>query len=190
MAESRVEIKEAYRDYVPPKWVRRHVDGLLTRVDEKHLGGLKTIVLTNARALSGSRKRHRTRSRGQQVPVRECCGLYHARWRGEPAWIELYVDNIVSQLPGWLTLAPGFRYGLLARTLYHEIGHHIHATTAPEHREREDVADKWSNRLMRDFMRRKYWFVVPVMRAIRPVAQPLLRWLAMKAGVSPREFRH
>jgi len=48
-------------------------------------------------------------------------------------------------------------------TLYHEIGHHIHYTVRPEHREREDIADEWANKLNKKFVRRRYWYIYPLL---------------------------
>lgn len=46
--------------------------------------------------------------------------------------------------------------------LYHEIGHHIHAEHRPVHEQRENVAEDWSSKLMRNFYRKHYWYIFPV----------------------------
>jgi hypothetical protein len=46
--------------------------------------------------------------------------------------------------------------------LFHEIGHHIHRTIRPEHTEKEDVADKWAGKLNANFIRKQYWYAMPV----------------------------
>src|SRR5262249_23134580 len=50
--------------------------------------------------------------------------------------------------------------------LFHEIGHHVHRTQAPEFRDREDVADRWRDRLLIPYFRRRYWYLVPLVRPI------------------------
>jgi hypothetical protein len=47
--------------------------------------------------------------------------------------------------------------------LFHEVGHHIHRTIRPEHKEKEDVADLWAKRLIGNFIRKKYWYALPVL---------------------------
>jgi hypothetical protein len=37
--------------------------------------------------------------------------------------------------------------GVFGDVLLHEIGHHIHATSAPEHSDKEEVADQWKKKL-------------------------------------------
>jgi hypothetical protein len=54
-----------------------------------------------------------------------------------------------------------------ARVLYHELGHHIHTTLQPEHGEREDVAEEWGRKLTRSFVRRKYWYLLPLVVPLR-----------------------
>jgi len=49
------------------------------------------------------------------------------------------------------------------QVLFHEIGHHIHRTVRPEHNEKEDVADKWAGKLNGNFVRKKYWYAIPVL---------------------------
>jgi hypothetical protein len=54
-------------------------------------------------------------------------------------------------------------YHALATVLYHEIGHHIHAVHKPVHEGRENVADKWKNWLCGRFLRRHYWYAMPLL---------------------------
>ena len=163
MAHS-VEIVEAYRSYSPPQWVRRTVDRILSRLPPKYLTGLKTIVLTDAAGLNHERRRAKTSARKKKFKIAECRGLYHRKWKGEPAWIELFVDNIVPYCIAWLRFTHDLEIG---EVLAHEIGHHIHATKAPEHKEPEGVADKWSARLMGSYFRRRYWYLLPIHVIIR-----------------------
>lgn len=61
------------------------------------------------------------------------------------------------------------------RVLFHEIGHHIHATMRPEYGDEEDVADIWVKKLAITFMRKKYWFLMPVARPLARLIEILTR---------------
>lgn len=115
-------------------------------------------------------------------PVREagrsaatCRGLYHPAWRGEPAWIELFVDTVVESTPRPLLRLPPWRDLEVASVLFHELGHHIHDTHDPEHREPEVVAEAWCVRLSRAYFRRRYWYLVPLVVALRPFGAMAVR---------------
>jgi hypothetical protein len=167
-----VDIVEAYRDFAVPCDARTSVAELLDTVSSERLVGLGQVVLTNSAALSGARKRARSRSRGRKARHSEVAGLYHGAWRGQPAWIEIFVDKSLAGPPRWLLKVRLLRNLLLADTLFHELGHHIHKVQRPEHREQEDVADDWGRRLSREYVRREH----PIAWAIlRPVAR-LVRW--------------
>jgi len=172
-----IEVREAFRDYTPPVSPRRAVDRLLGKLPEKYLAGLKTIVLTNAGGLNYDRRRWKTWSRKRKVAVVECRGLYHERWKNEPAWIEIFVDNALSFWPRWLLWIPLFRDLAFADALFHELGHHIHRVLAPEHKEREDVAEKWSKRLSRHYVRRRYWYLMPLLFVLSIITRALSRAL-------------
>lgn len=56
-------------------------------------------------------------------------------------------------------------FGGLSRkdhVLFHELGHHIHYTIRPDHKGKEDVADKWAGKLTANFIRKKYWYALPI----------------------------
>jgi len=151
-----VEVVEAYRDFVQPCNARAAVEELLRSVPEEHLSGLWRIVVTNGAALTGKRRRSWSWSRGRKARHAEVRGLYHQEWRGEPAWIELFVDKVVDGPPAWALRLPLVRSLLFGAVLYHEVGHHIHARQRPEHRDREDVADDWQARLGRAHIRQRH----------------------------------
>jgi len=92
----------------------------------------------------------------------ECRALYHEKWKGEPAWIEIFVDNLLEGQPTWLLFVPLFRDIVFSEVLFHELGHHIHKTLAPSHTEREDLAEKWKRRLEHHYYRRTYWYLAPL----------------------------
>ena len=158
-------IREFYNDFVPPHYVRKLVCNLVSSVPTKYLQGLDCIVLTNQ---SGHPCRYRlgkVTSRKRRVPQSRVFGRYYRAHHGKPAWIELFVDNLsagVSLHP----FVPFLRTAVFGHVLFHEIGHHIDATIRPQFREKEDVADGWSRRLLRIYFRKRYRFPRPVSKLI------------------------
>jgi len=164
---SEIPIKEFYQHYQPPVKATAIVRRLLSRVPDKYIRGLGYVVLTN---LSGQPRRHRlgkTTSRGRRVPQSRVLGRYHQRCQGQTPWIELYVDQIFRGFPRWALWIPFARDLAIGDTLYHELGHHVHMFIRPEYREKEDVAEDWRKRFMRRFLRRRYWYLIPVALIIR-----------------------
>ena len=108
------------------------------------------------------------------VRLAHCRGWYQAATRTSPASIYLCMDNIAKSEKHGAHRIPILRYDALGTVLYHEIGHHIHKVHRPEFRQRETVADDWSNRLFLRFLRLHYWYLMPL---VYPVAlyQRLLR---------------
>ena len=159
----RVTVVESYLK-APPFDFKATVEVLLHAIPPTYLVGLGSVVLADAAGLNRSRKRAKTWSRERKVGIRECLGLYHCKWQGQPAWIELFVDNIISSSPAGLWWIRPLREREIGQTLYHEIGHHIHATQAPRYREREDVADEWSTCLTKHFVQRRHWYLRPIMQ--------------------------
>jgi hypothetical protein len=54
--------------------------------------------------------------------------------------------------------------------LFHQLGHHIHRVHRPEYEGKENVADKWSKRLTRKFMSKRYWYLLPTVAPIALIA--------------------
>ncbi len=167
-----VIIQNAYRDFIPTINARRAVGRLLSGIPDKYLSGLKAIVLTSAEGLSHNRRRHKTLSRKRKVLIRESRGLYHQKWQNEPAWIEVFVDNVCQGWPSWLLRIPFFRDLAFADVVFHELGHHIQKTQVPEFKEREDVADKWSKRLSRHYFWGRYWYLMPLLFGLAFILKP------------------
>ena len=168
-----VKVNEAYQGWSAPGWIQEVTRGLLEAVEPRHLRGLQAVVLTNRDALTRDRKRAKVWWRSRKVRIAESLGLYHHATPREGAWIELMTDSVLAGAPRWAWYFPIIRDGLLADTLYHEIGHHIHAVHAPEYRERENVADEWRDRLMRAMYRHKH----PVFARLMAVIVAPVRWL-------------
>ena len=109
-------------------------------------------------------------------------GMYHQQWSGKPAWIEIFVDRIVkSDDSAWTWRIPLLRTVLVAEVVYHELGHHVHKTRRPEFREREDVADDWSERFTSAYFRREYRYLLPLLPVVRLVVR-----LGQFAGLLPK----
>ena len=126
--------------------------------------GLDCIVLDNFSGLSRTQRMGSHVARKRKVPRSQALGFYCREWKGTPASIVLHVDKIVesarkSRLPLGVPFLRDFWFGLV---LYHELGHHIHRTVKPEYREREDVADNWAKRLSANYLRKRYWYLMPI----------------------------
>ncbi len=166
MANS-VKIVEEYFEYSPPINVYGGVRQLLAVVPEKYLSGLHKVTLTN----SGRMRKVRGKLWAGKHRVRpaDCNGLYA---NGN---IKLLIDQILFQVPELFLLWPPLKKFLIAQTLYHEIGHHIHKLESPGYRaNREQFADEWRDKLMPLFMRR-YWYLAPFYRIAFTVARPFRR---------------
>lgn len=62
-------------------------------------------------------------------------------------------------MPLWLPFLRNIGFGPV---LFNELGHHIHYTIRPEYTEKEDVADSWAGKLTVNLIRKKYWYLVPL----------------------------
>ena len=154
-----IEIKEHYKSK-PPVNARKVVQSLLAGIPQKYLGGLKTVVLCDSTTLSHDRRREKVWNRKKKTLLRKAGGVYHHATKQEPAWIEIFVDNVISKYQARLYLKiPFLRDLIFADTVYHEIGHHIHRTKFPEYKETENVAEQWEKRLKRHYFLRKYWYI-------------------------------
>lgn len=144
------------------KHIRASVARILAETPPQYLAGLRQVTLSEATALTGRAKRERLSAAGRKVPVQKCLGLYHRKHHGRPASIELFVDNIARGWPRSFFIVPPIADFVIARTLFHELGHHLHATSAREFREPEVVAEEWQRRLGRAYFRRKYSYLRPL----------------------------
>jgi len=159
--DSQIRIVESYRDYRPPFNVSKLVRTLLKKVPTKHLRGLDCVVLVSSESLSRKDRLGKIWSRKRKIGRAEVYGLYHYEWKGKPPWIEIRVDRIISDINPRIALwVPPIRAICFAHVLYHELGHHIHDFVRPEYREKEDVADRWSTRLLEIFLRNQYWYAM------------------------------
>jgi hypothetical protein len=153
-----IAVREFYNEFSPPRYARRLVSRLLFTVPLKYTRGLDSVVLTN---LSGAPRRWRlgkVTSRKRRVPQDRVLGRYHHAHKGQPAWIELYVDRLVAGV-SYHGFVPFARTACFGMVLFHEIGHHVHTTIRPEFSEKEDVADDWGKKLMKNYMLKHCWYI-------------------------------
>jgi hypothetical protein len=167
-----IEIHENYKGFVPPPWFRPTVERLLASLGPEHQGGLQSVVLTDGASI-GRGKTHRVG--GKKYDRKACLGFYHQLWRGEPAWIELVADNILSDYPAPVLWFRVVRDMVVGWTLYHEVGHHMDHTVGSATRGGEDAAEDWRRRLTRIHLRRHYWYLRPFLMALKPLVRLLRR---------------
>jgi len=167
----RIDIVEQFRDWTPPIKLTPIIEGLLFSIPQKYLAGLGTVVVSNASGLNRKRRREKTRSRGRKLKTSDALGLYHYAYQGEPPWIEVFIDNIFKDEPRIAWWMPFWRDWIISHTLYHELGHHIHAFQSPEFRDKEDVADGWAYELAeRQFLR-----LHPVATVFEPITNRFMK---------------
>ena len=120
-------------------------------------------MLTNTAGLSRRDRVGKVWSRKRKFDKSQILGRYHPGSGTSSPYIELRVDRIILGLDRFTSRMPILRDVVFGQVLFHEIGHHIHRTVRPEHNEKEDVADKWAGKLNGNFVRKKYWYAVPVL---------------------------
>ncbi len=145
-------------------------------VPDKYLKGLDCVVLMNLGGLSRKDRVGKVWSRKRRFHKSYILARYHPRSRNSQPDIELRVDKIIEGLKGKFLRLPFLREFVFSHVLFHELGHHIHYTIRPEHKEKEDVADQWATKLSVNFIRKKYWYALPI---IVPAAK-LYTWLRRK----------
>lgn len=189
---SRPAVVTSFSEYVPPFDPVPIVERMLDSIPPKYLIGLDRVVLTDSSGLPRSRRRAVTKSRKRKVRIATALGLYHQEWKGQRAWVEIFIDNTLKNWETHWLLLRFMRQSLIGSVLFHEVGHHIHYTWRPEYKEKEDVADVWKVRLQRNYARGRR----PLLRIVMYPFRPLLRFLhrrvaekELKAGwVSRAEF--
>jgi hypothetical protein len=181
----RIQIQEVYKNYSPPIATVEIIDRLLNGIPGKYLTGLKSVVLRNAGGLNYDRRRSTTRSRKRKVPIVRCRGLYHEKCRSAPAWIEIFVDNLINSYPDLLLHIRFFRDAAFSEVLFHEIGHHIHKTQAPKYKECEDVAEDWRKKLACQYFRQQYWYLMPILLPLNLIIK-LLRTITRRFKLTRR----
>lgn len=179
-----IEIVKAYKDWQPTVNARKAVKTVLSSVPDEYLVGLRRIIMTNATGLNRSRRRKKTKHRGQTRMSKEALGNYHQSWQGQPAYIEIFVDNIIAQCPRAMRVPP-IRDALFSDVIFHEIGHHVHTTRAREFREREEVADDWALRIGSRYFRTRAWYLIPLVElfGLELFGRKINRYVSVTSGL-------
>jgi hypothetical protein len=167
-------VHESYREYQAPRWIRPTVERLLASIPAAHLSGLGTVVLTDAAAIGVGKTK---RVAGRKYNRNACLGFYRRKHGGTPASIEIVVDNAVAGWPAFVFVLNLFRDLVVARVLFHELGHHLDATIGAAAPTGEAAAEDWNRRLGRLYFRRRYWWLRPFAAVVRPV----VRWMRRRA---------
>jgi hypothetical protein len=172
-----VHVREDYTTYATPRWTRPTVERLLLSLYPSHVNGLSAIVLTDSNKADARKNGRRIRGNRRGVVV----GRYHPASVASQAWIEIVVDRVVTDLPQRLTWLQLVRDFGMASVLFHEIGHHLHATVGSAARGGELSADDWRLRLSAVHFNRRFWYLRPIL--------PLLSRFARRMAKSARGRR-
>jgi hypothetical protein len=172
-----VVVHENYGPYRPPFEVSADIERLLSALEPRYVIGLNAVVLSAHRALTRERRRAKTKARGRKIAIREAHGLYHREWFGRPASIELFVDAMLEGFPRFVFRWPTLRDLILSRVLFHELGHHLHATQSPEHDEPESVAERWRLWLTREAFAKLHPRSLPFLRTAAHLLKPVRSWM-------------
>jgi hypothetical protein len=81
------------------------------------------------------------------------------------------VDKTIQGVPRCVFAFGVFQDTILAKALYHEIGHHFDATLGSAAASGEAAAEDWSRRLTSIHVRRRYWHLVPLLKAVRTLVR-------------------
>lgn len=173
-----VPIVENYRNYTPPKYLRRAVERMVTSLPASCQSGLKAVVLSNSAQIERGKTE---RIRGRRYLRSRCLGRYHLKYRGEPPWIELIVDNIIRDADRTgcmgLFLHISFVQDLwLGEALFRQFGHHLEHTADNSARAGDAAVETWKERLQIQYTRKQYPCITLLSRPLRP----LLNWLERK----------
>ncbi len=162
-----IPVYENYNDHEPKINVAKHVASYVRSVPHEYLSGLCSFVLTNELALS-TKERKKLWRRNKYREGGHVCGLYHPRTTNQPAWIELFVDNLLRSVPmPALLLRIGIiRDLLIATAVFHEIGHHINMSHRSRSQNLEKEAEKYQDELGRRYILKRYWYLFPILLPI------------------------
>jgi hypothetical protein len=167
-----IKVHEEYKNFTPLFEATPVIRKLLSTVPPHFLSGLKTIIATNSN--KGPLKKSRIRFRGRKLSMNQLEGLYR-RNKNKEAWIELYLDNIFNDSFTWAAKYRPVQEVFLAETLFHEIGHHIDHTVGGHEQNSESAAEKWRRHLIRQYVRKHYWYWLPFLR-IAHSAWQIVKW--------------
>jgi len=160
-------VVQEYEEDEFPHEAKRYTELMLSRLPEGDVQGIASIQLRLASKQNRAERRRTTKSRGRKVRLNECLGFYQPKWKGNKPFIVLYVDRILRRRNQYSfgvrmykrLVAPFRSRVLIAKTLYHEVGHHYAKTRAIETREPENNADSYMlDHLFAAY--RAYWYLM------------------------------
>jgi hypothetical protein len=169
-ARLNVQVVDRCTTYPLPARFQKTVERLLLGVSPKYLAGLQSVVLRD----SGNLTRHEKKKR-ERLPGMVLLGTYYHRTRTTAPQIHLFVDKILRTWPAWLLRISLIRELVMARPLFHELGHHIQAEIVPEYREREGAAVAWSRKLGREYLESSHRLFLPIFKILKYVAKVVKR---------------
>jgi hypothetical protein len=164
-----VQIITAFHSFEASADFAKSVERLLRSVPPKYLAGLHCVRLRDSAGLT-SRERKRSGVDFGKSPR----GVYYRASRTTSPQIHLFIDNMANWSKRTLRL-PVMRDFIIAKTLFHELGHHIQDRIEPMHKSHEAAAEEWARKLTRTFLRKEYWYWAPVMRLILWISRILRR---------------
>lgn len=155
-----VRVSTDYGTFRPPVDFTRSVGRLLRSVPSKYLTGLDSVILRDS---SGLTREERKKSGADSGKLPK--GAYYRGSGSTPPRIHLFIDNMAQWSKRPLQL-PVMRDFIIAKTLFHELGHHIQDRIEPRHKSHEAAAKEWARELTSSFLRDQYWYWVPLMKLV------------------------
>lgn len=154
-------------------FARRTVERLVLDLPAGYVAGLDQILLRVAGSFTRREKKRKAAGKKKLIPLEQCLGTYYRSFRDRPARIELYVDNITRDWPVLILAIPPLADVIVGKVVFHELGHHIHATSDRRFSNQEEVAEEWRKRLSREYFRRKYGYLRPFGGLLRLLGRAL-----------------
>jgi len=152
-----IKIEKHTQISVPIDLVNK-IEQLLKILPPGHLAGVEKVVLVD----SVYSKIHK------KVDIE---GIYRGKRRDHPAYIEIAIGELVQQMPRALYYFPYFWRYLLAKVLYHEVGHHYMQSL---HGIKKEEWESFAERYMRQMLRKAFpgasriaWLIYSPRRILR-----------------------
>jgi hypothetical protein len=134
-----------------PLNIEKMIGKLLRVVPEENLAGLHSIVIVNKSA---------------QKKSKDAAGLYVPQRKNELPRIEIAIDNVFEGLKRRYYFFPFIPKFILARVLYHEIGHHYQFKhLRMKNKYREGYADKFCAKMINRELFLWMLFLRPVIKS-------------------------
>jgi len=178
--KTNIALIDNYKDYNPPSFIHDSIDRLLSGIPQKYLIGIKSIILTNSKALtSDDRKSDNKKMKNGWMTLAFYSPAKKAKPSNisfsKPAHISMYIDRILEKFPNYFLKLHFMQDVIIGAILYHEIGHHIHYSKIPEYQEREIVAKKWKKHLINRYLWKQYWYCMISIYPLMKIAYYVLR---------------